>query len=119
MNIKEFMGEQKGKIEPFTIACIGKTKEEKRLLEQQMLKPAILPPFSKKKKISSAIENRTVRLVFSDKDSFNLFTKHFSILKAGGNNIRNLDLLIAVLQELESGRMQYESSTGKITFINL
>lgn len=118
MGIEQFIKSSgKSRVEQFEKEAVGKSKEELRILETQLLKPAKLPPNILEKSAKNDLEARTVTLVFSDTAAFELFSKHFVVLKAGGHNLGKaaMQLLMSLVNELESGRIKYEAETGNIT----
>lgn len=103
IGINDFFGENIGEtIDAFKNASKGKTKEETRMLEQQLLKPEKLKPVTVKKVTETELDKRTVLMVFPDKESFDLFVKHFPIRTCGGNNLADMDEFVEILKQLDN-----------------
>jgi len=96
----------------------AKTKSEKRELEEKLLVPEELPPYTlESSKSNSSVADKTVTLVFGDIEHVKLLSKYFKISEYKGKNIRasNLTMLIDFLEALDSGGIIYDKKYG--TFI--
>ena len=92
-----FEKQHQNRLDQFNKASKGKTKEEKRALEQQMLRPEkVVVPLTND--ATTDLDKRTIMMVFPDKASFDLFVKHFPIRTCGGNNLADMD---GFMQELK------------------
>jgi len=98
---------EKSKIEP-------ENKRGQRELEMQMLKPTPLPSHTGDVSHVKGIWDRTVKIVFSSKEAFNLFGKYFTVGTYREQNCREVKLLELLLQELESGNIRYKK--GRIKY---
>ena len=95
-----FEKQHQDRLDQFKKASKGKTKEEKRVLEQQMLRPEkVIVPITND--VTTDLDKRTIMMVFPDKASFDLFVKHFPIRTCGGNNLADMEKFMRVLKELD------------------
>ena len=88
------------------------SKEEKREVEQKLLLPEEVPPYTKDTPTSkSEVEEKTVTLVFGSINDIELLKKFFKISEYKAKNIRakNLNLLIDFLKALEKGEIKYNA----------
>lgn len=119
MGIDDFMSKTRSKSKQFLEQSRGKSKEEVRELEQQMLKPATLPPYTKEQANTNVLADRGVKIVFPDMETFELFARHFRVRgvgKAVGNAVTDIKLLILFLEHLESGEIVYDKENGRLEF---
>lgn len=115
MGISDFINKGKSiisKTQVFEKAVVGKNKREKRQLEQRMLRPDKLPPFDRSKSATNDMRGRTIKLIFPDNQSMALFKKFFHVSESVENSLRDMSLLFALLDELESGRIKYDNKQG-------
>jgi len=120
--IKDFFGNGKGKsrIERFEALSDGKSQEEKRGLELQLLKPDKIPPHIHEKADKSKfspITTRSVRMVFPDDESLELFKKHFSVSRHVEASLTDMDKLLAIIRLLDSGEVTYDKKSNKATVV--
>lgn len=107
--ISKFMrGGSKSKAEQFDAAARGKSKEEVRKLEQTMLQPGRLPPFTQPQTYKDALAERSVRVVFPTPESFTLFKKYFKVSTYIEQNVTDIKMLIELLEALDEGRLKIE-----------
>jgi len=93
----------------------AKTKSEKRELEEKLLVPEELPPYTlESSKSNSSVADKTVTLVFGDINDVTLLAKYFKISEYKGKNIRssNLKMFIDFLKALEDGKLFYNKEDG-------
>lgn len=109
MSITNFISGGKSKVQSFEEQRRGKTKKEVRQLEQTMLVPDKLPPFTKPKTHKDSVTERSVRLVFPDQKSFDLFKKHFKVSTYKENNALDISLLIRLLEALDAGKIDVKT----------
>jgi hypothetical protein len=120
MAIQDFLGEGKSKSRAvkFQELAEGKTQEEKRNLEAQLLKPEKIPAYTHeetKKSQFSQISAHSVRMVFPDDESLELFKKHFKVSEYVELSLGKpgMDKLLAVVQLLENGQITYDQKTKR------
>lgn len=92
----------------------AKTKEERRILEEKLLKPEELPPYTlESSKSINEVNSKTVTLVFENIHNITLLSKHFKISEYKGKNIRasNLPKMVAFLKALENNELVYDEKT--------
>ncbi len=93
-----------------------KTKEEVRKLEQNLLKPAPLPPYTgKDPDPKDDIEKRAVKIYFGSKKLYKLFTEHFKTTTYIENSCYEIDMLIAFLRAIKKGRLIYDKEKKRFT----
>lgn len=94
----------------------AKTKEERRMLEEKLLKPEELPPYTlESSKSTNEVNSKTVMLVFGNIEHVELLAKYFKISEYKGKNIRasNLGLLLDFLKALDSGKLIYNKESHR------
>ena len=102
------------RLKQFQELAKGKTKEERRKLEMEMLKPEESSPYTGPQPTRGVISEVTVKLVFPNKEAFSLFDRHFPIRKYIEQSVSDLKLLIAFLRSLEEGSLTYDKKTDRI-----
>lgn len=118
MGINDFI-DSADKAKKFDIMRKGKTKEEVRQLEQKFLKPSKLPAYHKPENAKDALISRTIKLVFVTEADVELFKKHFKVSTYKENNVLDTNLLIALLTELEEGRLAYDEKAKLLRYTKI
>jgi hypothetical protein len=98
------------------------SKEERRNMEEQLLKPAELPSYTKDEPtVKDEIESKTVMFVFSSMEEVQLLKKHFKISDYKSQNVRasNMNLFVDFLKALESGELEYDKEGRKFSLKTL
>lgn len=93
-----------------------KSKKEERELEMQYLKPDKLPSYVGKSPTINNIKKQSVKLVFKSEDDLQVFKNHFHVPKYIEPSVTNIELLMVLLEELESGRIKYDSKKQSISY---
>lgn len=95
------------------------SKEEKRKIEENLLLPDELPPYTKEEpSISSEVDGKSVLFVFGSEDDVELLSKHFRISNYKGKNIRssNLNMMVDFLTALENKEIVYDKDRRKFKY---
>jgi hypothetical protein len=92
------------------------TKEEQRQMEFDYLKPEPLTPYTGTDPNVDPILALSVKLVFPDKPALAQFKRHFKVAKYVEPSVTNIGVLLAILDELDAGRIVYDKSTDKISY---
>lgn len=117
VGINEFLGGKgDSRVERFKAASKGKSKEDVRRLEQTLLKPEVLPPFTGKKGVKDSLQSLIIKIVLPNKRALKLFSEHFSISKHVENSVINIDLLLLLLEGLHKGKIVYDKKNKKIRY---
>lgn len=112
MGIDKFLtNKPKSRVERFEKLAEGKDKKELRKLEAYLLQPESSVPHTGPNPTASGIRDHSVRLYFTPKD-FRLFSKWFKVSTMVENSVKNIDLLLILLRQLEGGSLVYKD--GKI-----
>jgi len=115
VGINDFIGGQKSRVDRFEKASKGKTKKERRALEQKLLKPEKIPPYTGPAPTAEGIDQFAVRIILPGRDEFDLFEKYFKVSYSVEKSVSNLALLISILESIEQGEIQYDKETGKVS----
>lgn len=113
-----FLEQFKGSVaERFQQEAAQKTsQEELRELEQHMLTPARLPPYTGPKPgKGGSLADRQVIFFFESAQDVELLGKHMRVSGYNGNNTRDVALLLAVLEALDRGALVWENDTLYVT----
>jgi len=94
------------------------SKSEERELERENLNPDKLPPYAGEGPETDKIKKQSVKLVFHSEETLEKFKRHFRVANYIEPSVTNIDLLEALLEELESGRIQYDKKEKCITYNN-
>jgi hypothetical protein len=94
----------------------AKSKQEERELEMQHLKPNKLPPYAGKAPTVDNITKQSVKLVFKSEEDLDKFKNHFHVPKYIEPSVTNIELLMALIDELESGRIKYDKKKQCIQY---
>ena len=95
----------------------GKTNEEKRELERQLLKPDRIQPYTGTIPGQGPVEQRTLKMIFNSMGEMELFSKHFKVSNYKGANTRDVDILMAFVMALESGVLEFNHEDGNLYFV--
>ena len=111
-------GNEDNRVKRFAKLVKGKTAQEKRKLEEDLLKPSQLPKYTGPEPSAQGIEGRAVRMVFPDDESFDAFRRHFSVSTYQQNSIsqKQIKPLLAFVRLLDKGVLTYDSKKDKYTF---
>lgn len=94
------------------------SKAEERELEMKNLKPDKLPPYAGEKSTENKLKKQSVKLVLRSEEELKKFKRHFRVPNYIEPSVTNIELLMALLDELDSGRIQYDKKSGRITYHN-
>ena len=93
----------------------GMTESEKRNLEMELLIPEKIPAYTHEKTdydVFSPIAGGKVIMIFPDKESLAMFTKHFKVSKHIEPSLTGMAKLLAVVKLLEDGLVVYDPKTN-------
>jgi len=121
-SIQDFFGGKRGKsrVEKFEGLSEGKTKEEKRQLEVEVLKPDKIPPHVHEKteySKFSPIASHSVRIVFPDDESLELFKKHFNVSRHVEASLTSMDKFMEIIRLLDDGIIVYDNKLKKASVV--
>lgn len=120
MGITSFIGNGKGliktRVELFNEKVVkASTKAEERKLEETMLTPEKLPAYTGKKTTAATPRDYAVTFFFHDADSLALVQKYFRVSTYVEKAVGNVSLLMALLENLESGELYYDVKAKSLT----
>jgi len=120
MQIDQFFGTKKENVQKIIERTKATTlkKADQRALEMQHLKPDTIQPYAGIPPIVDDITRLSVMLVFPDDSELDKFKKHFRVAQHGEASVTNIGLLLALVNEIESGRITYEKDTWTIRYSN-
>jgi len=90
----------------------GKTKAERRKLEEHLLKPEKIKVYGGNKSQVDSLAGLKILLMFHKEEEFDLFHKYFKVNEYSGKNVSNVDLLVLILKAFDRGSLLHED--GKI-----
>jgi len=91
-----------------------KTKQDQRILEQTMLKPAPLLPYSKELPVmKSSLQGRSVLIVLPDKESMELFLKYFKVSSKPPLSVLNIAKFVKMLKWYDKHKRKKERKNGR------
>ena len=112
MKIDQFFGTKRKNVQE----VIANTKEGQRKAEMAHLKPDPLRPYTGPPPIIDDITRLSVMLVFPDDNELEKFKRQFRVAQHGEASVTNIEVLIALLDEMEAGRIFYEKDSGTINY---
>ncbi len=118
-DIRDFLGVdlEKKKLSKFKKLKKGKTQKEIRALEEKLLKPEKIPKHvGKTPTATSPIQEKSIRVFFPTRKWVRLFKKHFKCFEYIENSTVEVDMILALLKDLESGRIRYDEKRKKLRF---
>lgn len=119
--MSEFLGvkNREGKlIRKYEQLIKGKTNEEKREIELQLLKPDVLPPYTGPKVNRGPLGKRTVKFFFPSNSDVELLAHHVKINNYVELNTYDTDLIMRFVELLEEGTLRYDKNIKRIIFVN-
>ena len=118
--VKSLLGDSESSVEKFLELSKGKTGKEKRELEQRLLKPEKIKKYTGTKVPKTSKEpllKSTVKFVFTKKEELELMKRTLPVSKHVEMSVSNHGLLIALLREVDEGRITYDKKTQKVTVV--
>lgn len=118
VGISELLGGQESKVVKFERLAKGKSLKERRKLEQTLLKPDKIKPYTGEKPGPQAKEpllKSTIKFVFAKKEELALIKKHLPVSIHVEQSVSNHGLLIALIREVDEGRITYDKKTKLLT----
>jgi len=117
-DISKFIGrksQQESIIEKFTKLIEGKSKEEIREIEMNLLKPEPIPFYNQKKdhKTNNPVHQKSITVTFSDVKYIDLWEKYFKISRNIKNNTYHVGFLIELFRLLEQGKLEYDEKKNR------
>lgn len=94
------------------------SKEGQRELEQTMLPPEKLPPYTGEKPGVGPVEARTVTFIFESEADVELLSKHIRVSKYQGLNTRDTALFIALLDALDNNSLHWDKDTATLSVVD-
>lgn len=91
------------------------SNEEKRKLEQKLLKPQKIPPYTGPRPIKNALDDLIIKAVFKNHNDLNLFKKYFKISNYLEQSVSDIQMIMDLLKRLEDGSLRYEKEKGTFT----
>ena len=92
------------------------SKAEERKLEMENLKPDKLSPYAGEKPTEGKLKKQSAKLVLRSEEELEKFKRHFSVPNYIEPSVTNIGLLMALLDELDSGRIQYDKKSERIIY---
>lgn len=91
----------------------GKSKEEVRKLEMEMLEPEPLPMYTGEEIRYIANSELSVRFVFKNEEEMELFGKYVPIATYLERSVTDIRIILDLFRSMESGKITYDKKTGK------
>lgn len=108
---------EESRVERYQRMSARLSKREKRVLEQKLLKPEALPTFVGTRPAGSAVEERTVKIIFETDEDLELFKRFFRVNNYKGQNTRDVDIIVALVEALDRGSLEYNASDKTLNFV--
>ena len=115
MGFEGFFNKDGSKVARYEEFSKNATSEEKREFEAELLVPQELPAYGGAPPTADAIEDLSVRLVFSTEEDMALFAKYFKVSHYVEKSVHELNLLLSILELIEQGVISYDKKTGKVS----
>jgi hypothetical protein len=104
------------KVKRAEVSYRERSPAEQRALEMRALQPEKLKPYAGAAPSDNKIKQRTVMLVFKDDEGLDLMCKHFHVANYVAKSVTNIDKLVALLREMEAGRITYDKKGDRIVY---
>lgn len=110
-SLRTYINEDESKLARFMRLKQGKSKEEIRKLEMELLRPEKLQMrVGAKMRAVTTLEARSILLVFPTDTSVDLFKKYFKVSKYKGQSAHRIEMLIDFLQVINTGELVYDAN---------
>lgn len=118
MRIEQFLskGSRPNRVEQFERLVEGKSKEERRKIEMEMLGPDPIPPYIGEERRYIVNSEHTVKFVFASQDEMDLFGKYIPIASYIEKSVTDLKIIFDLLKGMDAGEITYEKKTGRFQF---
>lgn len=119
MGIDKFFAKKgRSRVKMFEKISKEKNKKRRRILEEQFLKPYVLPDYKGPLPgHKSSVESRKVLMIFENDSDIILLKKFFKVSEYKGYNVKDLSLLLKFLDALDDGSLVYDKKAKKINFV--
>lgn len=121
MRIEQFLskGSRPNRVEQFERLVEGKSKEERRKIEMEMLRPDPIPPYIGEERRYIVNSEHTVKFVFASQDEMDLFGKYIPIASYIEKSVTDLKIIFDLLNAIENGHIVYNKKNGTfLPYIN-
>ena len=108
---------EESRVERYLRLSKNLTKKERRCLEQQLLKPEGIPPFVGHRATHTSVDDRSVKIIFESDEDFELFRRFFRVNSYKGQNTRDVDIIVALVEALDRGSLEYNATDKTLDFI--
>lgn len=115
--IKNFLGKGESRVKKARKILKGKSKKERRKIEQHLLKPERIPEYTGELPKKGPIERRTIEIICKTETDVDIIRRHFKVSEYKRLNIRNITLLMKFLDALDEGSLQYEKEEENLYFV--
>jgi hypothetical protein len=119
-NIDSFLSKKArpDRVKLFEQASNGKTKEEVREMEMQMLEPEPIPPYTGEEIRYIVNSEHTVKFVFPNQEAMDLFGKHIPITTYIEKSVTDLKIIFDLFRAIDAGTIVYDKKFGHFHFIH-
>lgn len=100
------------KIKQFEAMTAGKSKEEIRQIEIEMLEPEPIPLYVGEEHRYIVNSEHTVKFIFANQDEMDFFGKHIPISSYIEKSVTDLKIVFDLLKEIENGSIIYNKKSG-------
>lgn len=100
------------KMKQFEAMTAGKSKEEIRQIEIEMLEPEPIPLYVGEEHRYIVNSEHTVKFIFANQDEMDFFGKHIPISSYIEKSVTDLKIVFDLLKEIENGSIIYNKKSG-------
>lgn len=104
------------KMKQFEAMTAGKSKEEIRQIEIEMLEPEPIPLYVGEEHRYIVNSEHTVKFIFANQDEMDFFGKHIPISSYIEKSVTDLKIIFDLLKGMDAGEITYEKKTGRFQF---
>lgn len=106
------------RIAQFEKMSAGKSKQEVREMEMEMLEPEPIPEYMGEELRYILNSEFAVKFLFKDQEEMDFFGKFVKIAVYHERSITNIKIILDLFHAIEKGEISYDKKTGKFTCLN-
>ena len=110
-------GARPDKMKQFENMTVGKSKEEIRQIEMEMLEPEPIPLYIGEERRYIVNSEHTVKFIFANQEEMDFFGKHIPIASYIEKSVTDLKMVFDLLHEIENGSILYNKKSGTFQLV--
>jgi hypothetical protein len=117
--IDDFLGKNSrpDRLKQFEKLSAGKTKEEIRILEMELLEPEPIQQHIGEERRYVVNSEHSVKMVFKSKEEMDFFGRFIPIAEFKEKSITDIKIILDLFLAIDSGTVSYDKKTGNFVFL--